>query len=596
MPHISIRRVVRRFRPSRRALVAVGLLTMVELVGRHAASTDLHDLVAVPVVWLALLVAGRSVWGPIGRGLARSVRALHERWSCDYGVDLRGSPPVARALPPVFVGSLLLAAMLTGSLAAMTRFVSPDFRALAPVFYTLHVVALSITWALLIATGFLTAAIGAAVVHNAFVGRHVDPTRRSIRVEVLLLSALLLLSVGAAFVLPGWAALLAIAAAGLVRGMRSWAAGGPRLEFLWRRKREGSPVRALPFQALESYWAAMETCVFLGVFMLAGAGEWLGLAPPSDAAPITAGLRTLAAWVSAVSLATYSFLDTLEERVLWRANPARPCPLRLRIQPGDGLPDEDRAAVETLARGRGWQVSGAEPKPGELPVSIRLLPSPMPPLGADPVWPLAVSARALEVPELQELLERRDVIQRRRALRRVLARLFRRAARRKYKAGSGFLVAPHLWFVPGLTRDVDDPEPDREGSAVFEIIGPHYRKVLPWAARAHLHAVLDEAEIDMIFVEDGVGCRRFLWVLDRVFEHYDGPRGRLEERHLTGGFGVRCFVQEYELENPGHRKGYPEPDYEELARARILVVFKDRGDGEQQDEVPLTLDRLLLTG
>jgi hypothetical protein len=35
-------------------IVAAGLVALVELVGRLAARTDLHDLVAVPVVWAAL--------------------------------------------------------------------------------------------------------------------------------------------------------------------------------------------------------------------------------------------------------------------------------------------------------------------------------------------------------------------------------------------------------------------------------------------------------------------------------------------------------------------------------------------------------------
>jgi hypothetical protein len=219
----------------------------------------------------------------------------------------------------------------------------------------------------------------------------------------------------------------------------------------------------------------------------------------------------------------------------------------------------------------------------------------MPPLDPVPRWPIAVSLRALGLPELQELLRRRDIVQRRRALRRGVARLFRHAGRRHFSKGSGFWLAPHLWYVPGMSRDTDEGATDAEGAVVVEIVGPMYARVFPHPARQHLHQVLGRLEVDLIYVEDGVGMRGVRRVLEGIFRHFDEDDGRLEDRHLRAIRGVRCIVHDFDFDRPLRRKAYPEPDYEELGRARILHVFRDRGDHEELPEIPISLDRLLLT-
>ena len=46
------------------------------------------------------------------------------------------------------------------------------------------------------------------------------------------------------------------------------------------------------------------------------------------------------------------------------------------------------------------------------------------------------------------------------------------------------------------------------------------------------------------------------------------------------------MLHEVELGNPFRAKGYPEPDYEDLARARVLHVFKDRGGEDESADTP----------
>jgi hypothetical protein len=97
-------------------------------------------------------------------------------------------------------------------------------------------------------------------------------------------------------------------------------------------------------------------------------------------------------------------------------------------------------------------------------------------------------------------------------------------------------------------------------------------------------------QVDLVFVEDGVGFRRFRRVLRMAFEVHDmlGPRARAEERHFTGLPGVSVVIHDFTMEEPFRRvrAGYPEPDYETVGRARILHVFRDRGEEDATVDAP----------
>ena len=120
------------------------------------------------------------------------------------------------------------------------------------------------------------------------------------------------------------------------------------------------------------------------------------------------------------------------------------------------------------------------------------------------------------------------------------------------------------------------------------IIGAPYHRIFPRAVRNHLYLILRALQVDLIFVEDGVGFRRFCRVLRMMFEIYDvyGGRRRADELHFTGVPGVRVMIHEYQLDEPFRSEVYPEPDYENLGRARILHIFKDRGEQDEPLETP----------
>ncbi|MEM7518229.1 MAG: hypothetical protein AAF368_15065, partial [Planctomycetota bacterium] len=201
-------------------------------------------------------------------------------------------------------------------------------------------------------------------------------------------------------------------------------------------------------------------------------------------------------------------------------------------------------------------------------------------------WPLRVSTKDLDRPELAERIVRREEILCRRRLFRGLERLFKLASRKRYENGSGFWVCPHLWAIAGLHRDVDEE--------TTWSIGPAFHRVMPLAARAHLHRVLRGLEIDLLFVEDGVGFRRMKRVFAMMFEVHDifGGEKRGEEAHFSGLPGVRVLIHELDFDRPFQRKGYPEPDYQEIGRARILHVFQDRGGESELDPTPRIPDVL----
>jgi hypothetical protein len=100
--------------------------------------------------------------------------------------------------------------------------------------------------------------------------------------------------------------------------------------------------------------------------------------------------------------------------------------------------------------------------------------------------------------------------------------------------------------------------------------------------------VLRATQVDMIFVEDGVGYRKVEKVLRVLLELYDVHAGqrRAEEMHFRGLPKVRVMIHEYEPGNPFRSAAYPEPKFDDLSRVRVLHVFRDRGGEEERVEPP----------
>ena len=532
---------------------------------------------AHPLRWLSPLT--RRVSATIDRALGLGIT---------LGVDMRATPPIQRAAPRVFWLVLGCTAAPFVAAALGTARWPEALRELSSVSYVLYTATLGVLWLTLVAGVVLCAGVTLCALHDALLdarqsrepGRARRWLARQSEPSVGLVWILGLLA--ASFLAPP------IVAAGLLVGL--WLVHGalvlalrPDLPLLWRN--DQGDLRTLPWT-----WSgkAMMTALLFGLgtpLLLAVGAELIPSADPRESSmPITLGLGRLFAWTALGAYTTAFFLGTKVVR-LWSAfRSARGSARRLHVE--GQLGRAERRSLGRALEARGWRVSFTT-KPHREALHVQVDPS-APAPGGDPFgpsWPGVAPSAWLESEVGLEGLEQRWQRQQRRRLLRGLHSLFRGLAAREFQRGQGCWVAPNLWYVTGITRDTS--EDSREHGSDFlldERIGSSYEDVFPWSARLHFHEVLRALEVDLIFVEDGVRFRRFRRVLDSIFELYDihGGTQRAEERHFTGLPGLSVVVIELGLDESLDSEVYPEPDYEDIGRARILHVFRDRG-GEEED-------------
>ena len=186
-------------------------------------------------------------------------------------------------------------------------------------------------------------------------------------------------------------------------------------------------------------------------------------------------------------------------------------------------------------------------------------------------------------------IARRDEIQRRRILLRTLRGMLYRARGGSHREGFGFWIAPQYWFITWMSRDTGTRGFSREGTVILDGFPPPYHRAFPQPVRQQFNAITRALQADLIFLEDGVNFRSLRRVLRMMFEIFDvyGGRRRADELHFQGIPGLRVLIHEYQLNEPFKSDVYPEPDYENLGRARILHVFRDRGEHESPLEDPM---------
>jgi hypothetical protein len=573
----------------------VAVLAAVEVVGHRGSESDVHDAVSLTVLALVgLLIVSRHRQAPLAwvRGLAglllRGWAYLQLR-ALDIGVDLRGTPPLPRAVPRRIVGSLVGLIFLSLVLLLFHGALPHGIRALgAHTFYLGYLAFLAAFWALMMVCTLFALVIPTALIHDAFIGRGGGADGRLRRREFLCLGvyygALLILG----SYLPAWVPLVLALAALLVNLLTIAVPSNPDVTFVWRPRDGRAGVRSMP-------WGQWVTCEFsiltlatINLVLLACGSSLLGLdVGVQETMPITTGLGLVLGWLAPGALGAL-VLQALLGRLRDPARPSRP----MLYLAGTAL-ERSRPLLERIFQRRGWQTRYAPDKPEPLDVRVELLEGARP--GTDAKWPLQIDPEELRSEATLDRLARRDEIQKRRRLVAGLERLFKCAARNSYKRGSGFWVAPHFWFIPGLSRDVPEEELSlAEGTILSGIIGPPYHRVLPRPVRHHIYQILRALQVDLIFVEDGVGFRRFCRVLRMLFEVYDvyGGKRRAEEVHFHGMPGTRVLIHEFQLDEPFKSEVYPEPDYENLGRARILHIFRDRGEQEEPLETPLDFTRI----
>ncbi len=574
-----------------------------EYIGRQFES-DFGDVVGVSL--LVGYAAATWLWHvhrplpPVERLVAAARTVGARLWDAipEFGFDLRGEPPLPIRVPRAFVrATLVLAALVVALLACAGWFPSGARAAITPLSYTVYLAALAVLWFALIGGGFKLAAYPIGALHEAWLGAFTDNGLRARRVEWWSIGAYVVVLVLAIGALPGWIPLAGIGALLALDLAALHLPGNARLLLLWHEKDGEQEPRSLGMhQAL-----ALST-VLLGLTVacigLVARGERLGvgLVPAtSPSMPMTSFAGLVFLWCAFGGAAMGSVhVVRFVRRSRSLGGEAEPPELYVHM-PDDGgvFASAVRSRVEISLVRANWRAefAPAAPRPSHVQIAVQPDPAQPDPFALSERWPLALKPDDLDRPDVLRRLARRDVLLQRRQIVRGLEKLFKIAARRRFDSGNGFWLGLQHWFVPGLTRDADGDDAEWEQRAALEqIVGPPYHRLLSTRARRYYRDVMRDLHVDLIFVEDGLGFRRFRRALRVVFETHDihGGKRRIEEMHFVGIPGVRAVIHDLGPGRPFRSSTYPEPEYEDIARARILHLFKDRGGEHDRVQIPDT--------
>lgn len=584
----------------RGTLLPLLLLLGIEVAGRQTRG-DTEDGLALFALFLLFALVRRlhrrqplPWFAAAVRGAVRARDALRDRFAL-VGIDLRGTPPLPGGFPPLLAGGV---ALLAGAAVLMALLPGADAVAAREAVRSLSAAAwlllLGALWTLFLAGGFYLLFLTFALTHDALVRGHTRPGPRPRGVETLAFAGWTAALVAGWALLPPWfpVALLAASLAASVLALSL--PGRPDVPLLWKVRGSREGVRSSSWSAHTLAGTALIGLLVADglLFARGSALAGIGVERLESTLPVTSGFATLFGWTGAAALLAWSLLVVRTGLRARFRNPARETALPVRLRAG--APAGDLEAARRILAAGGFRVrvteAAAPPLPAEVPVE--LVEGPVDPFRFPvPGEPVRVSLGDLASGEGQRRIRRRSAVLCRRLLFRGLEGLFKRAAGRRFVRGNGYWVAPWHWFCVGLSRDEDERTMDwKEGTFFLETIGPSYHRVFPLPVLAHARRVMGDLQVDLVFVEDGVGFRRLRRVLRRAFEVHDrSPEGsRAEDHHFSGLPGVRVVFHEFLLDEPwqGRGEGYPEPDYESIGRARILHVFRDRGESEETAEAP----------
>ncbi|MAB78815.1 MAG: hypothetical protein CMJ89_05610 [Planctomycetes bacterium] len=561
-----------------------------EVLGRTSPNEWIDALGVLGIVLGVAITLGRQdetsrkAWG---RRITRSLNRRFASWKLRSGLDLRGNPPLSPRHPwryAVLAGAIFL--FLSTLLATHSFWPSGARSTLQNVSGLLYLVLLTGLWTAL-GLGTLTLWIASFAALEERLARSLTKHRwlegRRSMYATLGFAAFIFVSLAGSF-LPAVIPLVVVCISLILYACAVYAPG-QSLRMTWKyADQNGEPYT--------SRWVWWDITLISGLGMLLSVpivlsmGDRLGSTPFAGTS-ISGFLGGSFAW--SLALFTPGCLGYVASRLLvaWRADPARPVPVCVHVQ-AHLTPKQSQAIASQLEQaGFATTFGPAAPKSTEVPILLEedvaagdKFSSFFTP------WPRRVSSADIASEELHASLRRRAHLQYRRLLLRRLKNILKHARRRKYERGEGFWIAPQFWFATHLTRDTDEDS----GTA----IGPPYRKAIPREALHHLFKVMRAVDIDLVFLEDGVTLPSFRRVMSAVFEHYDlfADRQLEDGRHFSGIPGVRVLIHEFQLEQPLKPTGYPEPDYEDLGRARILHIYRDRGDDEAKEDVPIDLSSL----
>ena len=548
-----------------------------ELLGRRSPD-ELHDalgvlgLCAVIAFNLWLYLRGQHPWSQACESAAARVWLRLKRCFPVVGVDLRETPAIRAGIPPVFfwvlaAGWSVVAVRLLVGAHAWTELRTALLSASPTVLFVVE----AVIWSTVLA-GALFCLGAVALGLFLFLQRTRLPQRADFQRAFLLGTALYTVVVlGLGLLVQSSLPMQIVAGLLLVTLALTVLPWHPSVLLLWRPRGPEFRLRVVEMR----FWNHLCEWCAVGVF--------LALALPLSSASLPAGvaqqtivsgtLSMILGWAALGFAPVWLWFALLSHMSSWLRNPARPCPTRLQIV---GVADRRRRrALRRTLRNAGFRLRFAPSRPREGSLVLRLGSAASEAHASAARSSLCFSWEDLAESETLERIRLRDVVQRRRQFRKGLRKAFY-AAKGRYAKGSGFLVAPHLWFAEGLGRDEDDDD------HLDTCVGPRFHRVMPLTARHHFHQVMRALGIDLVFLEDGIRWKQFQGVLRTMYEIYDIHGGEQEARgrHFIGIPGVRVILHDLAPTEPWLHSGYPEPEFEDVARARVLHVFRDRGDAD----------------
>ncbi|MFI4875917.1 MAG: hypothetical protein ACIALR_11285, partial [Blastopirellula sp. JB062] len=535
-------------------------LALIEWIGRSTSSEVIDLACAILLATIFRLVFSRYCcrrvrWASaISRRLRRTWNSISAAVRYDWGLDLRRTPPLERGLPPHFLLAPVLACAALATALSFTPATGVDLRqVVSTISYLAYLTPMAIVWAALLVLIFGAAVSPGFVLFDVLLVYGKRPQRESFRLSLaaasIVAGAILALAIFAAT----WIATLLWGATLALSLTANWLAPAWRPDCLW--KKGTSPVRAMPMQLFLTVTDLLIATVPAIPIAMALGGEAIGLSSDFAAAPISLGLGRLAIWYGTFALLTSTLLMESHYLIARWSDPARKTPLSLHLT-GVERPRQ-RRELRLLAKRNGWHIRFAPLAPQRLDVQLQIVEAT---LRSENEQAISLHLDDLEAEETTIRVRRRDHVQKRRALVKGIESIFRRAAARKGRDGSGYWLAPHYWFMPGLTRDVVSTDDANS----LDVIPPLFRDVMPRGARNHFFEICQALRIDLIFIEDGVDLYAVRRVLRVMFERYDVDAGQrpLEEVHFSGLPKIRVLIHEFAIDQSPRKSKYPEPSYQ----------------------------------
>lgn len=583
----------RRLLVSPEMLVVAAAVLVIEVIG-PASKDDVDDIpwVLLPAILFLFgcqMARHRSL--PLTAGIVdvtyRVFRRLRRRLVLSLGLDFH--PERSPRLTP-FTGLRrgVMALGLTAAIVFPARGILRELLALCrdSGLYTVFVLALGAVWAVLLAG--ITVQIPAAVLDVLEVlKRRVNiegPSRVVTVIGILVLVGVLLVTLDEAVGLEG--CLIVLAFACMLPSVLSPVdpPRGPWLNIAMGENARPTTARLGELIRDGHRLLALEAFVLVCLLVPAPGGDG-----GPDPFPVTDLLLRVYGWIAAwlfTGGAVLAITEFNRRRRLY--DPAYPRSRVLWALPGeetDAL-TMDRAAIEAA----GWRLVRSQRMPTSddadlLVGSPRVEPGPVRPSSPVPLSriPPALFLLSSDPGSVLGEAEERDKADR--ALG-ALERLLTASRPRQSDRGEGTFLVPHCWLVVGLTRDDERGGIDRTPPVA---VGHSFQSALGTRLRRFLYEVMDRAGVDVFYVEDAVTPVQVSEVLGLLFDRHiartDPPQ--VSEHDFVGITGVRVVLHDVDPETEGLAGVDSHVTRNAISRARIMIIGRDRRDGDDDDDPPV---------